>query len=53
MNEDEQRRQHHLRRERERHSRPMPLHSQPSPAEAKRPASVQPDATTRPAALAA
>jgi GGDEF domain-containing protein len=53
---DELRRQHHMRRERERHSRPMPLHSQPSGAEATRPASLHPDAThagTLPAALAA
>jgi GGDEF domain-containing protein len=48
----EESRQTYLRRERERHSRPMPLHSQPSPAEATRPASLQPDATI-PVALAA
>jgi GGDEF domain-containing protein len=52
MTQHEERRHHHMRRERERHSRPMPLHSQPSPAEATRPASLFPDAT-RPAALAA
>jgi diguanylate cyclase (GGDEF)-like protein len=45
INQHEQRRQHHMRRERERHSRPMPLHSQPSPSEATRPASLHPDAT--------
>jgi hypothetical protein len=48
----EESRQTYLRRERERHSRPMPLHSQPSPAEATRPASLQPDPTI-PVALAA
>ena len=52
ISQDEQRRHHHMRRERERHSRPMPLHSQPSPEQATRPASLHPDATL-PAVLAA
>jgi GGDEF domain-containing protein len=52
INLHEESRQNYLRRERERHSRPMPLHSQPSPAEATRPASLLPEATI-PAALAA
>jgi GGDEF domain-containing protein len=49
---DDESRKTSLRRERERHSRPMPLHSQPSPAEATRPVSLQPEATM-PAMLAA
>lgn len=52
ISQDEQRRHHHMRRERERHSRPMPLHSQPSPEQATRPASLHADATL-PAVLAA
>jgi diguanylate cyclase (GGDEF)-like protein len=49
---DEQRRHHHMRRERERHSRPMPLHSQPLAADATRSVTLYPDATL-PVALAA
>jgi GGDEF domain-containing protein len=52
INRHEESRQNHMRRERERHSRPMPLHSQPSPTDAGRPASMQHD-PTMPVALAA
>jgi len=51
VNLQEENRQTYLRRERERHSRPMPLHSQPSPGEATRPIAL-PEATI-PATLAA
>jgi GGDEF domain-containing protein len=52
ISQKEQRRHHHMRRERERHSRPMPLHSQPLAAEATRPVTLHPDATL-PVALVA